>query len=179
MTLYHFTLIVEGADLQTDARLDSLWEAGCDDATFGVAAGVQHAAFDREADSYADAVVAAIRQIEQAVPEARVTRLETDELVTVADIARRTGRTHESVRLLVSGGRGPGNFPPPAARAEQRNQLWWWPDVMQWFTRELGLELPATAGQQAEIAAAINAKLALRGLRERLDEHDASVLEQL
>ncbi len=82
MTLYHFTLIVEGADLQTDARLDALWEAGCEDATFGVAGGVQHAAFDREADSYADAVVAAIRQIERAVPEARVTRLDTDELAS-------------------------------------------------------------------------------------------------
>ncbi len=179
MTLHHFTLIVEGADLQTDAHMDALYEAGCDDATFGVAAGVQHAAFDRQADSYADAVVAAIRQIEQAVPEARVIRLETDELVTIADIARRTDRTHESIRLLVSGARGPGNFPPPAARAMQRNQLWWWPDVAQWFARELGEEIATNGGQQAEIAAAINAKLALRRLRERLDEHDARVLEQL
>lgn len=179
MTLYHFTLVVEGADLQNEANLDALYEAGCDDATFGMAAGVQLAAFDREADSYAEAVVSAVHQIEEAVPGARVVRLETDELVTVADIAKRTGRSHESIRLLVSGERGPGNFPPPTARLHQRNQLWWWPDVVEWFTRELQEELPGPTGQQAELTAAINAKLALRRLHERLGIDEVRVLEQL
>ncbi len=179
MTLYHFTLVVEGADLQSEANLDALFEAGCDDATFGVAAGVQHAAFDRDADSYAEAIVSAIHQIEQAVPNARVVRLETDELVTIADIAKRTGRSHESIRLLASGERGPGNFPPPTARLQERNQLWWWPDVVEWFTRELGEEIPAPVREQAELAAAINAKLALRRLNQRLGPNDVRVLEQL
>lgn len=43
-----------------------------------------------------------------------------------------------SVRLLASGDRGPGDFPPPAARAEQRNRPWRWAEVAQWFTSRLG-----------------------------------------
>ncbi|HWB72083.1 MAG TPA: hypothetical protein VG452_07685, partial [Egibacteraceae bacterium] len=161
------------------ANLDALYQVGCDDATFGVSGGVQHAGFDREADSYADALVSAVHQIEQAVPGARVVQVEAEELVTIADIARRTGRTHESIRLLVSGERGPGTFPPPAARAHQRNQMWWWPDVAEWFAGELGEPVPEPGGQEAQIAAAVNAKLALRRLRERLGEDEARILEQL
>ena len=43
MTLFNFTLTIEGADILTDEALDALYEAGCGDATFGVSGGVQTA----------------------------------------------------------------------------------------------------------------------------------------
>ena len=44
----------------SDDRLDALFEAGCDDATFSTGGGVTFAAFDREAPSLLDAVLSAI-----------------------------------------------------------------------------------------------------------------------
>lgn len=143
MTTYEFTLLVEGGDLQTDESQDALFAVGCDDATIGLTAGVQYLQFDREARSLADALVSAITAVETAVPGVRVVRVAPDEYVTLAEIARRTRRTRESVRLLATGDRGPGDFPPPAARAEQRNKLWRWAEVARWFTRQLGETVPA------------------------------------
>jgi hypothetical protein len=72
MTLFSFTLTIEGADVMTDVAQDALFEAGCADATFGVTDGVQTAEFDREAVEFAEAVATAIRAVESAVPGARV-----------------------------------------------------------------------------------------------------------
>jgi hypothetical protein len=72
MTQFSFTLTIEGADAMTDAAQDALYEAGCDDATFGMANDVQIAEFDRDASDFADAVSSAIKAVELAVPGARV-----------------------------------------------------------------------------------------------------------
>ncbi len=64
VTTHAFTLIIEG-DLDYEAKLDELYEAGCDDATFGRdAQGVSHGRFDREAASYEEAVSSAVRAVE-------------------------------------------------------------------------------------------------------------------
>src|SRR6266545_7635656 len=138
MRIYEFTLLVEGADLQTDQAQDAVFGAGLDRSTIGMIAGVQHLHFDREASSLAEALVSAITAVEQAVPGVRVVRVAPDEYVTLAEIAVRTGRTRESVRLLATGDRGPGDFPPPAARAAERNRLWRWAEVAGWFAARLG-----------------------------------------
>lgn len=72
MTQFSFTLTVDGADLLAEAAQEALFEAGCDDATFGTTDGVQTAEFDREAVDFAEAVASAIKAIESAVPGARV-----------------------------------------------------------------------------------------------------------
>ena len=64
MRIHEFTLLVEGADLQSDAAQNALFEAGCDDATIGVTAGVQHLHFDREARSLAAVLVSVIIVVE-------------------------------------------------------------------------------------------------------------------
>jgi hypothetical protein len=143
MTSYEFTLLVEGADLQGVEPQNALFEAGCDDATIETAGGVQYLHFDREARSLAEALVSAIAAVEQAVPGVRVVRVAPDDYVTLAEIGKRTRRTRESVRLLATGDRGPGDFPPPAARAQQRNKLWRWAEVARWFTDRLGEPVPA------------------------------------
>ena len=157
MPVHHFTLIVEGSDLQSDEHINALFEAGCDDATVGRIDGIQYVDFNRDAPSLAEAIISAVRAIEQ-VEGAHVTRIADAGLVSMADIAKRTGRTRESVRLLVTGARGPGGFPAPVTDPRSRYRLWRWPDVMQWFSETLG----ETATVDDHLLTAINASLELR-----------------
>ena len=55
MTAHEFTLIVEGPDLQAESLVETLFEAGLDDATLGRVGAIQYLDFDREAESFADA----------------------------------------------------------------------------------------------------------------------------
>ena len=110
MSTHHFTLIVDGPDVQSGAVVDALYEAGCDDALIGRTDGIQYAEFDREAAGLVEAVLSAVADIER-VDGVRVVRIADAGLVSMADIAARTGRTREGVRLLVTGARGPGGFP--------------------------------------------------------------------
>lgn len=79
MAMFRFTLIIEGADVLTDAAQNALHHAGCDDATFGISAGLQTAEFDREAVDFSEGVASAIRAIETAVDGARVVNVHRDE----------------------------------------------------------------------------------------------------
>ena len=172
---YEFTLIVAGADVQTDEALNALAEVGCDDATVGSSGGVQHLDFDREASSYLAAVLSAIEDVEAAVPGVRTVRVLPDEYVTLAEIAQRTGRTRESARLLSIGERGPGGFPPPAARGAERNKLWRWAEVAAWFASALG-EPAHLAPPPAQRAA--NALLDLRASTTELGRAELSRVRQ-
>ena len=84
MTQFSFTLTIEGADVMTDAAQGALFEAGCDDATFGISNGVQTAEFDREASDFADAVASAIKAVESAVPGSRVVHIDREQDVAAA-----------------------------------------------------------------------------------------------
>lgn len=163
MPLHHFTLIVDGTDLQDDAHIDRLFEAGCDDGTVGRADGIQYIDFDRDAPSFDEAVLSAVTDVER-VAGAEVVRVADAGLVSMTDIAARIGRTRESVRLLVTGARGPGGFPPPVTDPRGRYRLWRWSDVAQWLTTQLGEgTLPDDCA-----AMAVNASLELRRQRRNL-----------
>ena len=84
MTQFSFTLTIKGADVMTDSAQEALYEAGCDDATFGVSDGIQTAEFDREAIEFAEAVASAIRAVESAVPGARVVEVHREGDVAAA-----------------------------------------------------------------------------------------------
>ena len=122
MPNYQFTLIIEGPDLQADAIIDALFEAGCDNALVGRTDGVQYLDFDRNAPSLEDAILSAVVDVER-IDAAEVVRLADAGLVSMADIATRMGRTRESVRLLIAGERGPGGFPLPVSRQQKSDTL--------------------------------------------------------
>ena len=132
MPTHQFTLIVEGPDLQDDALIDALYESGCDDALVGRSHGVQYLDFDRDAPSLEEAVLSAVTDVEQ-VAGVEVVRIAGAGLLSMADIAASTGRTRESVRLLVEGERGPGFFPAPVTDPRGRYRLWRASDVERWF----------------------------------------------
>ena len=176
MSTHHFTLIVDGVDLQEDPVVNGLFESGCDDALVGSTDGVQFLDFDREAASLGEAVLSAVADAER-VNGVQVIRVADAGLASMADIAARTGRTREGVRLLVSGARGPGGFPPPITDPRGRYRLWRWVDVEHWFERELGEEI--SWAREGRLVTAINACLELRQQRRWLDAGDQSRLRAL
>jgi hypothetical protein len=157
---YTFTLLLHGADPLSKDNMRALERAGCNDALFGRRGTVSYANFDREAASFGEAVLSAIRDVERAVPGLKVTRVEPEELVSASQIAVRTKRTRESIRLLIEGKRGPGNFPPPAVWLSSSRKLWRWTDVADWFT--ISLQNPVSDVQTAAFVASVNAALAVR-----------------
>ena len=76
MTKYEFTLILSGPLELTEDLADSLFEAGCDDATPGTCNGVFSIDFHREADSLEAAICSAIANVESA--GYRVARVEME-----------------------------------------------------------------------------------------------------
>ncbi len=180
MPSFNFTLIIEGADLQTDEAQDALFQAGCDDATFGMVDGVQFAEFDREAGSYGQALTSAMATIQRTIPGARVVQV-LDDLVTLSDIAERLGRSRESVRLLVAGRRGPGSFPPPVSFLRTRNRLWRWTDVLRWFAvrheDEFGKRLVETR-EDPRITAMLNGLLQYRRYENEIAEEERKRIEE-
>jgi hypothetical protein len=160
-SIHNFTLFLSGVDVLDDEQLDALYEAGCDDALFGTRDGAQYGAFDREADSFSEALASAIRDVTSAVPGLRVVRIEPDELVTMAAIAERSGISREYVRLLSNEERGPGGFPVPVAYVDGRTRLWHWPDVAHWLTEHRKAKVEVDS-QAADLVAAMNAAYDLR-----------------
>ena len=175
MSIFHFTLIVDGPDLQEQPLIDRLFEAGCNDATAGSIDGVQYVDFDREAGALDVAILSAVDDLEK-LEGVEVIRIADAGLVSLADIAARVGRTRESVRLLVNGARGPGNFPKPVTDPRNRYRLWRWLEVASWFKAHRG-EFLAVADEQ--LAAMYNAALEVRHGRRLLEPSDPVTLREL
>lgn len=169
MAEHDFTLILHG---DIEAHLDELFEVGCDDATFGSIDGVSYADFTRKAPSFADAIQSAITAIE-GVDDLRVVHIEPDDLVTASDIADRLHRTRESIRLLIAGRRGRGDFPRPIANVRGRSRRWRWTDVLSWTDPD------QAAMSRARVIAAANAMLELREQAAVLPEHELQAIARI
>jgi hypothetical protein len=175
MSEYEFELVLEGADLAREEVVRQLYAAGLDDATVSRSGGRVVLTVAREADTFADALVSAIRQVES-VPGVRVLKVAPDELVNAADIAHRTGRTRSSVGMLISGERGHGDFPAPAVHHSGGNPLWRWPEVEAWFADREGRPIDQ---QRATLMAAVNAALEIRRARANLAASERQKLADL
>lgn len=154
---YDFTVLLDGARGLTAAQAERLYRR-CKDATQSEADGVVRVSFSRRASSFAEAVHRALRDLRGCGLAAA--RIETEELVSAAEIAERTGRSRESVRLLVAGRRGPGGFPRPVHTAGGRFRLWRWPEVERWFASYEGRT--PQAEDHGPVVDALNLILALR-----------------
>ncbi|HEX6499650.1 MAG TPA: hypothetical protein VF054_11555 [Micromonosporaceae bacterium] len=140
MDTHVFTLVLDRRP--TDAELDGLFDAGCDDATFGVEHGLPVAQFDREAPTLADAIASAVLAVESAGLVA--VRVLDEDLVTLADVANRIGQSRESVRRYATGDRGPGGFPPPVNPARDGTVFYRWSEVAPWVRHHLRIDVPDT-----------------------------------
>lgn len=130
MRAFKFTIIASGLDPFADDFEDRFFEAGCDDATISFQKGLILLDFTRDAESFDDAVRSAVSCIEAA--GARVVRVEPDHLVSLADIAKRSGLTKAAVSLYAKGERG-ADFPHPVACLTSSHALWDWAEVASWL----------------------------------------------
>jgi hypothetical protein len=171
MTVWEFTLMLDSLPDDSET-FDALYEAGCGDGTFGWVDDVASVDFDREAQTFLAAVTSAIRDVES-VPPVRVLEVEADDLLTMADIARRLGRTRESVRLLVVGKRGKGGFPQPQI-GTGKWRFWRWAEVLAWLD-----EIPETELERARVIDAVNAALELRRRKAALPRAERRLIQSL
>src|SRR5258708_14603436 len=98
MDTYTVSVILEGVDL-TDDVFDALF-AAIDDVVPSAINGVVKVTAPIAASDDKSAAYRLLDQLCAAVPKARAIRLDQD-LVSISDIAERTDRTRDSVRLLV------------------------------------------------------------------------------
>mgnify|MGYP001112674886 FL=1 len=72
MTLFHFSLTLDGVTADTTGLEDALHSAGCDDALICFYGKTVYLEFDRESDNFAHAICSAISDIESANIGAKV-----------------------------------------------------------------------------------------------------------
>jgi hypothetical protein len=163
MNTYEFTFVVDHR--VTDGEVDALFDRA-DDVTPEREQARTLLGFDRTAKSLAEALVSGLHDVEAA--GLAVGSVRSEDLVTLKEIAARTGRTYESVRLLAAGKRGPGGFPGPMSSAGWT--LYSWAQVCHWFGQHDSVsspdELPVSLEHDRLIAAAdhlVRARGLMRG----------------
>lgn len=160
MSTHEFRILVH--DPITDDDANRLFESFPDDPAIETGPSAHAIGFDRAGENLLDLLLEAVGQVIEAGLEPVAVE---DELVTAADIAERTGRTRQSISMLISGERGPGGFPVPAA-GHVRSPLWRWADVAGWMEAVDGR--PYHADERSRIVAGVNGALSMRALaRER------------
>lgn len=130
MKVHEFTIIASGLHPEKDDVANIFFEAGCDDAALSFQKGVLIIEFDREAASFSSAVISAFSDVLKT--GAKVERFEPDHLVSLADIAKRTGLSRAALTNYHQGERAE-NFPTPVARVTSESPLWDWCEVATWM----------------------------------------------
>ncbi|WP_274424878.1 helix-turn-helix transcriptional regulator [Chelativorans sp. YIM 93263] len=130
MKTFEFTIIASGLDPNADDFESRFYDAGCDDATIAFQKGHIIVDFAREAESIDEAIATAVRDVRAA--GAHVDRIEPDPLVSLADIAARTGMTRAAMTQYAKGQRGSG-FPSPSFKVTTESPLWRWSSVARWL----------------------------------------------
>jgi len=156
MKTFEFSIIASGVNPDADDFGDRFYDAGCDDALVAYQKGHVVLDFAREAKSIDEAIASAIANVRSA--GAAVDRIEPDPLVSLADIAERTGLTRAAISNYFKGSRGK-NFPAPIAKVTSDSPLWDWADVAYWMAsnQKVPVELSVEACVLKEANAALGA----------------------
>lgn len=132
MKINYFVIVADGPDPTADDTYNAFYEAGCDDASISWRDGAFTLYFHREAARFDEALMSAYRDVTKA--GAVVTRFEPDTLVTLADIAERSGLSPSTIAAL-RGSVDSSDFPPPSIRVTTDEPLWDWAAVALWLQR--------------------------------------------
>lgn len=151
MKAHEFTIVATGLNPNDEDFENRLFEAGCGDAAVSYQKGVIILEFSREAQTFASALVSACEDVNRA--GAKVERIEPDHLVSLSEIAARSGLTRAAVSHYCKGIRGAG-FPAPVARVTSESPLWDWVDVSRWMCERQ--QLPGDTVLQARMVREAN-----------------------
>lgn len=151
---YAFTLKYQLSDddRDPDALVESLGEAGCEDALVGVGQpGRLALEFTREA-AHADAAVrSALADVRRAVPSAKLIEVAPD-LVGLTDVAQIVGVSRQNMRKLMLA--HPGSFPAPVH--EGNASIWHLADVLAWLQSKGSYSLARDVLEVARVALQVN-----------------------
>jgi predicted DNA-binding transcriptional regulator AlpA len=179
MKTFEFSIVASGLDPEAEDFADRFFNAGCDDATLSFQKGHIILDFGREAESIDAAIVSAVECVTAA--GAKVNRIEPDSLVSLADIAARTGMSRAAMTQYSKGQRGK-NFPSPVARVTSDSPLWDWASVARWLFRNG--KISRDAAIEAEIVRAANAAIGSQesrlreSLRKSLKSYERSLRKE-
>jgi len=174
MKTFEFSIIASGLDPEADVFADRFFNAGCNDSTISFQKGRIILDFARDAETIDEAICSAVECVECA--GARVDRIEPDPLVSLADIAARTGLTRAAITQYAKGQRASADFPAPVARVTSDASLYDWSQVATWLyrheklTRDKAIE--ATAVKTANEAISTHQPKLRELLRARLKNYE-------
>ncbi|PTM60556.1 helix-turn-helix transcriptional regulator [Phreatobacter oligotrophus] len=175
MAIHEFTIIASGLDPQAADFEQRFYDGGCDDATVSFQKGHIIVDFARDAATLEEAIASAVRDV--AATGASVDRVEPDPLVSLADIAERTGLSRAAMTQYAKGQRGKG-FPPPIARVTSDSPLWDWATVARWLVSRKKVD--AGKAHEASVIKAANQDIdrgrvpTAGGLRERVKQPETA-----
>ena len=168
MKTFEFSIIASGLNPEAEDFADRFFNAGCDDATLSFQKGHIIVDFAREDDSIDAAISSAVECVQKA--GAQVERVEPDPLVSLSDIAARTGLTRAAISNYAKGDRA-ADFPSPIARVTSKTSLYEWSTVATWLFQHD--QLPREKAIEAEAVRLANAAIQSHrtGLKDAL--HDS------
>ena len=165
MNEYEFTLTftLPGTQDDPEQHLDALFEAGCDDAVVGTGTpGTIALEFNRDANSAANAIESAIRDVMKAIPDASLVEAKPD-LVGLTDVAEILDCSRQNIRKYAI---GYPNFPHPAVTG--KFQLWHLWELAK-FDK---FSIPETIIEISKVAWKLNLDLQNRKFKAELEDSD-------
>lgn len=124
--ILRFSLPDKGTDPETFIK--DLAEAGCDDALVGIGiSGRISLDFTRQSASAEEAVLSCVKDMKQAIPNARLIEASPD-LVGLTDVADILGFSRQNMRKLML--KNP-DFPPPFH--DGKPSIWHLAKILQWL----------------------------------------------
>lgn len=150
---YEFTLKYQlNENEDTDALLERLAKAGCDDALVGVGQpGRLALAFVREASTAREAIHSALDGVREAVPAARLIEA-TPDLVGLTDVAEMVGVSRQNMRKLMLA--HSHSFPAPIH--EGSTSLWHLAEVLVWLQARGSYAIGQQTLELARVAMTVN-----------------------
>lgn len=134
MKHHEFTLVLGGVDDNTPELEDKLFKVECDDALINFRNGTVYLDFDRQAETAEEAIISAIKLVENSGLNAHVVKVSPDEYVSETEIAKRLNITRQTISLWIKGSRRNGQcFPKPLLKLSERSPLWKWSEVAIWL----------------------------------------------
>ena len=151
---YEFTLkfmvAPDGAD--ADEIVERLGEAGCNDALVGIGqTGRIALEFTREADSAKKAILSALEEVKDAIPDAKLLEI-TPDFVGLSDVAELVGVTRQNMRKLMLAHKE--SF--PVALHEGSVALWHLSPVLKWLKEHANYRIEPSLIEVAHMAMQIN-----------------------
>ncbi|MDF9399088.1 hypothetical protein [Vibrio sp. 1180_3] len=163
MKEYDFALVASyDKNINDDVFLEltnSIYESGADDSTVMNKGNTVLIEFNREAVSYEQAVISAIKDVNKVVG-LTVKSVDAGQYVGLSDAAELSNLTRSALSKFAKGNRGDGTFPSPYLRLISKTPLYDWYEVANWLEQRNLIE--QGIADNARVTSNINVALKLK-----------------